>query len=67
MHTRSSHAAVVDAMNGLKPWGKVVLMGVATDELPLPAGPVAFQGYEIIGSAHNGSTGKARFKAVVTF
>ena len=54
LHTSSSHAAIVDAMNGLKPWGKVVLMGVATDELALPAGPVAFQGYEIIGSAHNG-------------
>ena len=102
MHTSSSHAAIVDAMAGLKPWGKVVLMGVATDELPLPAGPVAFQGYEVIGSAHNGMeylvealefvalgavkpmvnvfpkervgeayeaarTGKARFKAVVTF
>ncbi|WP_432828809.1 alcohol dehydrogenase catalytic domain-containing protein [Dactylosporangium sp. CA-092794] len=102
MHTGSSHAVVVDAMAGLKPWGKVVVMGVATDEMVLPAGPLAFQGYEVIGSAHNGmeylvealgfvargevkpmveifpkervgeayeaaSTGKARFKAVVTF
>ncbi|MDW5330203.1 alcohol dehydrogenase catalytic domain-containing protein [Plantactinospora sp. KLBMP9567] len=102
MHTSSSHAAIVDAMNGLKPWGKVVMMGVATDELPLPAGPLTFQGYEVIGSAHNGmeylvealdfvargavkpmvevfskervgeayeaaSSGKVRFKAVVTF
>jgi len=54
MHTSSSHAAVVDAMNGLKPWGKVVMMGVATDEMSLPAGPLTFQGYEVIGSAHNG-------------
>lgn len=54
MHTSSSHAAVVDAMAGLRPWGKVVVMGVGTDELPLPAGPLAFQGYEVIGSAHNG-------------
>ncbi|MGI5150929.1 alcohol dehydrogenase catalytic domain-containing protein [Plantactinospora sp. CA-294935] len=102
MHTSSSHAAIVDAMNGLKPWGKVVMMGVATDEMPLPAGPLTFQGYEVIGSAHNGmeylvealdfvargavkpmvevfskervgeayeaaSSGKVRFKAVVTF
>lgn len=102
LHTSSSHAAIVDAMSGLKPWGKVVVMGVATDELPLPAGPLAFQGYEVIGSAHNGmkylvealdlvaqgkvkpivelypkervgeayeaaSSGRARFKAVVTF
>jgi D-arabinose 1-dehydrogenase-like Zn-dependent alcohol dehydrogenase len=31
------------------------VMGVGTDELPLPAGPLAFQGYEVIGSAHNGT------------
>jgi D-arabinose 1-dehydrogenase-like Zn-dependent alcohol dehydrogenase len=55
LHTSSAHAAVVDAMNGLKPWGKVVVMGVATDEMNIPAGPVAFQGYELIGSAHNGN------------
>lgn len=102
LHTSSSHAAVVDAMTGLNPWGKVVVMGVATDELLLPAGPLAFQGYEVVGSAHNGmeylvealqmvadgkvkpivevfdkdqvgeaydaaSSGRARFKAVVTF
>lgn len=102
MHTSSSHAAIVDAMDGLLPWGKVVVMGVGTDALTVPAGPLAFQGYEVIGSAHNGteylvealdlvargavtpmidvfakerigeayeaaSTGKARFKAVVTF
>lgn len=54
LHTSSSHAAIVDAMTGLRPWGKVVVMGVATDELALPAGPLAFQGYEVIGSAHNG-------------
>lgn len=54
LHTSSSHAALVDAMGGLKPWGQVVLMGVATDELPLPAGPLTFQGYEVIGSSHNG-------------
>jgi D-arabinose 1-dehydrogenase-like Zn-dependent alcohol dehydrogenase len=102
LHTSNSHAAAVDAMNGLQPWGKVVVMGVATDEMNLPAGPLAFQGYEVIGSAHNGteylmealelvaqgkvkpmievypkerigeayeatSTGRARFRSVVTF
>ena len=102
LHTSSSHASVVDAMSGLKPWGKVVVMGVAIDEMHLPAGPLAFQGYEVIGSAHNGneylvealdlvaqgkvkpmievypkerigeayeaaSTGRARFRSVVTF
>ena len=55
LHTSSSHASAIDAMNGLRPWGKVVVMGVATDELNLPAGPVAFQGFEVIGSAHNGN------------
>ena len=102
LHTSSSHAAVVDAMGGLRPWGKVMVMGVGTDDLPVPAGPLAFQGHEVVGSAHNGmeylaealalvaegkvkpmvevfakeqvgeayeaaSTGRARFKAVVTF
>ncbi|MEV6903437.1 alcohol dehydrogenase catalytic domain-containing protein [Amycolatopsis sp. NPDC051372] len=55
MHTSSSHAAVVDAMTGLKPWGKVAMIGIATDEVALPAGPVTFQSYQIIGSAHNGT------------
>lgn len=54
MHTSSSHAAIVDAMNGLRPWGKVVMMGIATDEMALPAGPLTFQSYQLIGSAHNG-------------
>jgi alcohol dehydrogenase/propanol-preferring alcohol dehydrogenase len=54
LHTSSSHAAAVDAMTGLRPWGKVVVMGVATDQMALPAGPLAFQGHEVIGSAHNG-------------
>lgn len=102
MHTSRSHAALTDAMNGLKPWGKAVMIAIATDELTVPAGPLTFQNYQLIGSAHNGweylvgaldfvargavkpmidvypkerlgeayetvRTGKARFKAVVTF
>lgn len=54
LHTSSSHAAIVNAMDGLKPWGKVAMMGISTDELALPAGPLTFQSYQLIGSAHNG-------------
>jgi D-arabinose 1-dehydrogenase-like Zn-dependent alcohol dehydrogenase len=53
MHTNSSHSAVADAMNGLKPWGKVVLMGIGTDELNLPALALTSNSYQIVGSAHN--------------
>ncbi len=54
MHTSSNHAAVASAMEGLRPWGKVVMMGIATDELTLPALPLVSNSYQIIGSAHNG-------------
>jgi D-arabinose 1-dehydrogenase-like Zn-dependent alcohol dehydrogenase len=54
MHTSSNHAAVANAMEGLRPWGKVVLMGIATDEFTLPALPLVSNSYQIIGSAHNG-------------
>lgn len=54
MHTSSSHAAVVNAMEGLKPWGKVVMNGIAVDEMTLPALPLVTNSYQVIGSAHNG-------------
>jgi len=54
MHTSSSHEAVTDAMAGLKPWGKVVMNGIALDEMKLPALPLVANSYQIIGSAHNG-------------
>ena len=53
MHTSSSHAAVVDAMAGLRPWGKVIMNGIALDEMTLPALPLVSQSYQIVGSAHN--------------
>lgn len=53
MHTNSSHGAVADAINGLRPWGKVVLMGIGTDELNLPALALTSNSYQVIGSAHN--------------
>lgn len=54
MHTSNSHAAVLSAMEGLRPWGKVVMMGIATDALALPALPLVSNSYQVIGSAHNG-------------
>jgi alcohol dehydrogenase/propanol-preferring alcohol dehydrogenase len=54
LHTSSSHASAVDAMNGLKPWGKVVMMGIARDEMPVPALPLVSHSYQVVGSAHNG-------------
>jgi D-arabinose 1-dehydrogenase-like Zn-dependent alcohol dehydrogenase len=53
MHTNSSHSAVADAMNGLKPWATVVLMGIGTDELNVPALALTSNSYRIVGSAHN--------------
>jgi alcohol dehydrogenase/propanol-preferring alcohol dehydrogenase len=55
MHTSSSHAAVVDAMTGLKPWGKLVMNGIAFDEMALPALSLVSNSYQVIGSAHNGN------------
>ncbi|HEX7282616.1 MAG TPA: alcohol dehydrogenase catalytic domain-containing protein [Vicinamibacterales bacterium] len=54
MHTSSSHAAVVSAMDGLKPWGKVVMNGIAEDQMVLPALPLVSNSFQIVGSAHNG-------------
>lgn len=54
LHTSSSHTAVVDAMAGLRPWGKVVMNGIAVDEMTLPALPLVSHSYQIVGSAHNG-------------
>ncbi|WP_433799864.1 zinc-binding dehydrogenase [Actinomycetospora sp. CA-084318] len=53
LHTNSSHGAVTAAMNGLRPWGKVVLMGIGTDELNLPTLALTSNSYQVIGSAHN--------------
>ncbi|WP_205346928.1 alcohol dehydrogenase catalytic domain-containing protein [Pseudonocardia broussonetiae] len=53
LHTNSSHGAVTDAMTGLRPWGKVVLMGIGTDDLVLPALALTSNSHQVIGSAHN--------------
>lgn len=54
MHTSNSHAATADAMEGLRPWGKVVINSIAAGELTLPTMPLVAHSYQIIGSAHNG-------------
>ncbi|MFC7108693.1 zinc-binding dehydrogenase [Nonomuraea rubra] len=54
LHTSSSHAAAIDAMTGLRPWGKLVLMGLSEDEMILPALSLTTHSHQIIGSAHNG-------------
>lgn len=51
MHTSSSHAAVTSAVEGLNPWGTLVMNGVGFDEMTLP---LVSHSYRILGSAHNG-------------
>lgn len=54
MHTNNSHSAVANAMEGLKPWATVVMMGIGFDELTLPTLPLVSHSYRVLGSAHNG-------------
>jgi D-arabinose 1-dehydrogenase-like Zn-dependent alcohol dehydrogenase len=54
LHASSNHSAVLAAMNGLKPWGKVVMMGIAFDDMSLPALNLVSNSHQVIGSAHNG-------------
>lgn len=54
MHTNSSHAAVADALEGLRPWGKVVVNGIGFDDMTVPMLPLVTNSYQIIGSAQNG-------------
>jgi D-arabinose 1-dehydrogenase-like Zn-dependent alcohol dehydrogenase len=54
MHTSSNHAAVVDALTGLRPWGKLVMNGIAFDDMQLPALALVSNSHQVVGSAHNG-------------
>jgi D-arabinose 1-dehydrogenase-like Zn-dependent alcohol dehydrogenase len=54
MHTSSNHAAIVDALTGLRPWGKLVMNGIAFDDMALPALALVSNSHQIVGSAHNG-------------
>jgi len=66
LHTAPNHVPAVDAMRGLRPWAKLVLMGIsAEDAFPLPSYAVTAHSYEIIGSAHNGPEYLAEALAIV--
>ena len=54
MHTSSNHTAVLDALTGLRPWGKLVMNGIGFDDMPLPALNLVSNSHQIVGSAHNG-------------
>lgn len=55
LHTAPTHGPAVDALKGLRPWGKLVLMGISAEAtFPLPALAVTSHAFEIVGSAHNG-------------
>jgi len=54
LHTSSSHELVLDAIQGLKPWGKIILCGIGFDEMNLPALNLTSNSLQVIGSAHNG-------------
>ena len=41
-------------MEGLRPWGKVVVNGIGFDDMAVPMLPLVLNSYQIIGSAHNG-------------
>jgi dehydrogenase len=58
LFTGNSYAAAQDALGGLRPDARVILMGVAADELNIglatTSPPFLFQRYQVIGSTHNG-------------
>jgi D-arabinose 1-dehydrogenase-like Zn-dependent alcohol dehydrogenase len=53
--TSNSYQSVADAMKGLRPDGRAVIMGVSTDPLQLTAGDLIGKRIRIIGSQQNGS------------
>jgi D-arabinose 1-dehydrogenase-like Zn-dependent alcohol dehydrogenase len=52
--TSSSNEAVLDAMGGLKPSGRVILIGIGFDSFTIPTQPLVMNSWRVIGSAHNG-------------
>ncbi|MET8520800.1 alcohol dehydrogenase catalytic domain-containing protein [Nocardioides sp. NPDC004968] len=54
LHTAPTHEPAIDALQGLKPWAKIILMGIsANDTFAFPALALTGHSFEIIGSAHN--------------
>jgi len=54
LHLSSSHELALDAIQGVKPWGKILLCGIGFDEMNLPALGLTSNSLQVIGSAHNG-------------
>ncbi|MCM4078883.1 alcohol dehydrogenase catalytic domain-containing protein [Paractinoplanes hotanensis] len=54
LHTAPSHGPAIDALKGMRPWGKLVLMGISADDaFPVPALTMTAHSLQIVGSAHN--------------
>src|SRR5262249_4169246 len=54
MHTSSSHAYVSKVMEGLKPWGTLVLSGIAVDDFTITGLDFLINRQKVVASAHNG-------------
>lgn len=54
LHTSSAHELVLDAVQGVRPWGKIIVCGIGFDEMTLPALGLTSNSLQVIGSAHNG-------------
>jgi alcohol dehydrogenase/propanol-preferring alcohol dehydrogenase len=55
LNTNGSNQAVSDALQGLAPRGRLVLMGIAFDALSLTNMQMVMNSVQILGSAHNGT------------
>jgi alcohol dehydrogenase len=52
--TSNVYKPAIDALNGLRPEGRMVIMGVSTEPLDIPALPLFLYRQHIIGSQQNG-------------
>ncbi|HET9157310.1 MAG TPA: alcohol dehydrogenase catalytic domain-containing protein [Myxococcaceae bacterium] len=55
LHTNNSNGAAADAIQGVSPRGRVVLMGIAFDAFSVPNMPLIMNSIRVLGSAHNGT------------
>jgi D-arabinose 1-dehydrogenase-like Zn-dependent alcohol dehydrogenase len=52
--TSNSYKPAIDALKGLRPEGRMVIMGVSTEPLNIPALPLSLYRQHILGSQQNG-------------
>jgi len=52
--TSNSYMPAIDALKGLRPEGRMVIMGVSTEPLNIPALPLFLYRQHILGSQQNG-------------